>query len=386
VEQVQCKPAQNLTMPGLAGFSGHCRAMSRGSIRSRAVGVHSDPGYRVEDWARQMLRVAGIDAQPPIRVQRVGNGTSERFLVAANGNRHQHYVKCYPDASGVDVAREARTLRWLAAALNHSGLVYVPQAVAWEPDRRWIMVEYAPGAPLARLISQLLGRHSVRGPFATIGLSDFARKIGNALVTLQSLSPEEAGLHALHATGVIERYRAVFAQRLDRFERAGIDRGLVRFASDVASGLRLTEPISAVVPQHSDFGPWNMLWDGSRIVLLDFHNSDSGLAEYDRAFFFVALDLSGLLRFNDLRRLARFQAEFLEATTPGSGVATASAGLQPRQGLFTCLAVMHALYFGAQLLERRTPAVRRMLERTSHVRFVSRWIDALVAGQTAWGF
>jgi aminoglycoside/choline kinase family phosphotransferase len=155
----------------------------------------------------------------------------------------------------------------------------------------------------------------------------------------------------------------------------------VRRASEVGQLLEQPDTVTDVVPQHSDFGAWNILYQDDRIVLLDFHNYTVGLRAYDAAFLLAALDFKRRFRWVDPDRLRTFQQSFIETfdeTDHGKAPSgRASTGTAAR--ILRALIVMHTLYFATRLLERkRRFPIHGVTLQIPVQRFVTTWIDGLI--------
>lgn len=218
-------------------------------------GIHEPgPGPALREFVARALGV-GLDGGRWARLDR-GRGSTRVWALELDGRGF--VVKGHRGHRGF--AQELEALRSWFGEERELGGAGVPELIAVDEQARTLLMRRAPGRPVSDLDDDEAGpAHAAAGRF-------LAALHGLACVDEDPLALDEA---------LQRRFRAwsrVCAGALELEEEllvAALEPGVVDF-----SGL-------ARVPCHRDFSPSNWLWDGSRLVVVDFEHArlDCGLVD-----------------------------------------------------------------------------------------------------------
>jgi Ser/Thr protein kinase RdoA (MazF antagonist) len=328
----------------------------------------------ISPWLLTQASAIGLACGQHPRLASAGAGTSARFIVRTEGSGNgprRFLLKCYRENSAdVDVGREFRALQALFSALDPEGPLRVPRPIAYDAALRSILLEFSPDPPLTRVLFRSVSGLPFPGRLSSSALRVLGIRVAAGLSTLQAL-PASALLPqpVLEHDVIIQRYRKTFDRRLQRLERAGADAGLLRNVAEWRHLLTLDGAHPDVVPQHSDFGYWNILVGDDWITAIDFHNFATGFVAYDAAFFLTALDLVTRFRAVSGARLSTVREAYVEGI---------DRQIRASGALFRALTLMHALYFAALSLEGSRSLRESLLLPVRSQRFTSRWIASML--------
>jgi phosphotransferase family enzyme len=279
-----------------------------------------------------------------------------------------------PEHGRADVASELCALRLAHTTLGTEGASRAPAPYACHPEERALFMEYCPGVPLSRALFGALRWSRVASTSSgRARLPELAGAAGELLRRLQGASVADLGSPATRTSAEILRgYDARLRGLLDQWEVLGLPAALARRVGEYVSGrLDVSAEDDAIVFQHSDFGPWNLLFAPGVLYATDFHTSRPGRAEYDAAFFATALD--SLLRYRtvDPALVGEMRSAFLRrASALGTELTQ-----RPR---FQAFRAMHGVYLALTLLERRVPPHERLYWPRPRRPFAVDWLESLV--------
>lgn len=329
--------------PDTADSAGTCL---RALIQLHEAGQCCALGFQAADLSRLQIT----------RVHSVGD-TSERYVMTSRDDETDRdrriFVKRYSANSGFrqDVANECRGLRLTHDAFATSAFFRAPEPYGACSEHQILFMEYCPSVNLNKVLfdrlkwSRLIGVRPDRP-----SLLVYATRLGSLLAELQAIpGASELVDDSASLQLVLRGYRDTMFPRLEACEAAGVPGGLLRRVRDYfCDNLMLPPSPQRLVPQHSDFGPWNILRGPVYLYLVDFHNFTTGLPAYDAAYFFTAVGLWTRYRTVSRTQVRRFQYAFLNAvTTQGGGWV--------HSPLFRALCLMHLAYLAPIVLSRRSP-------------------------------
>ena len=326
----------------------------------------------------------GIRPDSPFRAVRLDKpgDTSQRHCIrfareSGAGSRLVLLKRYGPEHGTADVASELCALRLAHTTLGTEGASRAPAPYACHPEERALFMEYCPGLPLSQALFGALRWSRVASTSSgRARLLELAGAAGDLLRRLRGARVEELGSPAARTSAEILRgYDARLRGLLDQWEVLGLPAGLARRVGEyVAQRLDASaEDKGAIVFQHSDFGPWNLLLGPRALYATDFQTSRPGLAEYDAAFFATALDSLLCYRTVDPALVGAMRSEFLRRA---SALGTALTD-RPR---FQAFRAMHGVYLAVTLLERRVLLHERLYWPRPRVPFVVDWLESLVRG------
>jgi aminoglycoside phosphotransferase (APT) family kinase protein len=234
------------------------------AVLSTALRQVEGAGARLEGWTAEPLAKRGK--------QRVLRYALRARVPGAPQIQHYQWVGKFYDREQT-AGRVATVLRGLATTdCSTRGDLVIPRVVAYHAPRRLLLLSYEPGESVIAAIAQHNG----------LALS----AIGRALSALHS---------APVALDAVTSPEAVVGDLPRRIGRLGSRfPGATVSLRKVLGGLERQAPTGPAVPSflHGDLGPAQLLWQGGRIVVLDFDECTRGDP---------ALDLGNLL--TQLRRL-----------------------------------------------------------------------------------
>jgi hypothetical protein len=325
-----------------------------------AIGIRPDAPYRA------------------VRLDKPGD-TSQRHRIRfarESGAAPLVLLKRYGPGGPADVTNELGALRLAHATLGSAGDCRVPAPYACRAEERALFMEYCPSVPLSRaLFGALRWSRAASTSKGRARLLERAGAAGDLLLRLQRAGIENLGRPAARTPAEILRgYHARLRGLLGEWDARGLPADLSRRV-----GQYVTERLDAsargagaIVFQHSDFGPWNLLLRPPVLYATDFHTSRPGHAEYDVAFFATALDSLLYYRTVDPTLVAEMRSAFLRrASALGTAVAD-------RPG-FQAFRAMHGVYMALTLLGRSAPLHERLYRPRPRRAFVVGWVESLVS-------
>jgi aminoglycoside phosphotransferase (APT) family kinase protein len=275
----------------------------------------------------------------------------------------------------VDVANELRALRIAHATLGSAGACRAPAPYACNPDEGALFMEYCPSRPLNQAIFASLRWSRVAStPRSRARLVELAATAGDLLLRLQAARVEDLPDGPVPTSAqVLRGYQALLDGWLREWRSRGLPSDLARRVAEYV-GPRLEAPAEGsarLVFQHSDFGPWNLLYRPGALYATDFHTSRPGYPEYDAAFFATALDSLRRYRIVDPALVVEMRSAFLPRAS-GSGTLVAD---RPR---FQAFRAMHMVYLAVMLIDGRVPLHERIYRPRPPREFIADWFDSLL--------
>lgn len=233
-------------------------------------------------------------------------------------------------------------------------------------------MEYCPGRDLSRLTFTPI-RFSCAWVSARAcdKIFDAISRAGELLATFQG---EGVIADGSESTAVMTRYHDLFEKNY-RTHRPSLPQSIL---AAVRLNIRSTFNrclVQRLVPEHHDFGPWNVTIGSQYWFLLDFGNFTLGCPEYDLAGFTVALELYSQHRTVKKGLIADLQVRFVESLCRSTG-----RDLSLDEELFRAFALMHLYDFARiRLHPQRKPSIWLWPSRDF---FVNAFEDYL-SGETA---
>ena len=335
------------------------------------------------------------DARPRYHITRLHlpGDTSLRWIITVpacdDAPEHTLFVKHYSPASKFhqDVAHEFRGLLATHLAFTSSQHFRAPAPYWFDADQRIIVMEYCPSMPLGRMLFHRLRWSALLrfSPLRHNALDGFA-EAGHLLAEFQAIPPQPAlpGHANSDPTSILLRYEEPFLRHLEACNVAGIPRVVLNRVRDYVRERLGLPPQVAIVSQHSDFGPWNILKGGPYLYLVDFHNHTVGLRAHDAAYFHAALDLWSRFRSVAESEVEKAQDVFLSAFLRAHSGAGRPASEWRNHDiealpLFRELRIVHMTYFAQIVLSRRGSLRELPYAPRSRARYFQQWFEREVA-------
>jgi hypothetical protein len=266
------------------------------------------------------------------------------------------------------IENEFRGLQYASEVLSRTARFRAPCPYGRSAEHRLLVMEYCPGHELSHLTFRPIR-------FSRVWLTARARekafdaisRTGELLAAFQG-----SGMNADDgaSSAVMERYRDLVKKNFQAHELPLPQNLLGAVERKICSTLtgRL---VQWLVPEHHDFGPWNVMIGAQYWFMLDFGNFTHGCPEYDLASFTTALGLYSQHRTVDERLVADLQVCFIDSFRRSTG-----RHLDLDGELFRAFALMH-LYELARLCLRPCNRIRSMLLRPSRDFFVKAFEEYL---------
>ena len=278
---------------------------------------------------------------------------------------HQH-----PTSPPSRVHRKARlefdTLGHLYEQFHSVPGCAVVRPIAFFPEYVAVVTEAAAGENLHRLLKREVA--AWRGRADQAAASEHCRRAGVWLRHFQEIT-DQGAQEPLPFGPLLESIEADVALCVRLGLPAGAGTQLVDRARACRAALG-ARPF-AVVGQHSDFQPDNVLLTPTAITVLDFTSFQHGAPFSDVARFVATLEFLGKSPLYPRRRLRALVAAFLH------GYAGEAAAVKPAMILF----LVHHMVRTARMVGSwpHSPLVKRLVERQT-MRFLAGWWDELSRG------
>ena len=271
------------------------------------------------------------------------------------------------------VENEFRGLQYASEVLSRTAQFRGPFPYGRSVEHKLLVMEYYPCHELSHLTFTPIR-------FSRIWLTAGARekafnaisRTGELLATFQGSGVNVDG----SASGaVMARYLNLFQKNFKAHELSLPQNVLAAVERKISSTLT-SHFVRRLVPEHHDFGPWNVTIGAQYWFLLDFGNFTHGCPEYDLASFTVALGLYSQHRTVDERLVADLQVLFIDSFRRST-----SRDIRLDGELFRAFALMH-LYELARVCLSPRKRMLSMLLRPSRDFFVKAFEEYL-AGEPA---
>jgi hypothetical protein len=266
------------------------------------------------------------------------------------------------------VENEFRGLQYASEVLSRTTRFRAPSPYGRSIEHNLLVMEYCPGHDLSHLT------------FTPIRFSRVWHTTSAREKAFEAISRTGELLAAFQGTGVkadcrassavLARYRDLFQNNFQAHELSLPQNVLAAVERKIQSTLT-DRVVRRLVPEHHDFGPWNVTVGERYSFLLDFGNFTQGCPEYDLASFIVALGLYSRHRTIDEGLVGDMQVRFID-----SFHCSTRRDLDLDWELFRAFALMH-LWEQARvcLLQRKWGL--SMLLRPSHDFFVKAFEEYL---------
>ena len=271
------------------------------------------------------------------------------------------------------VENEFHGLRYATEILSRTTRFRAPIPYGRSVEHKMLVMEYCPGHDLSRLTFTPIR-------FSCIWLTSGAREkafedISRTAELLAAFQGSGLNVDSSESNAVMARYQDLFRNNFHAHELSLPQDVLGAVERKIRSTLtgRL---VQRLVPEHHDFGPWNVTIGVQYWFLLDFGNFTHGCPEYDLASFIVALGLYSQHRTVDEHLVSDLQIHFIESFRHHTRRSIDLDG-----ELFRAFALMH-LYEQARVCLRPRKRVPSMLLRPSNDFFVKAFEEYL-AGEPA---
>jgi len=229
-------------------------------------------------------------------------------------------------------------------------------------------MEYCPGHELSHLTFRPIRFSRVWVPAGEREKAfDAISRTGELLAAFQGSGMNADGSAS---SAVMKRYRDLFKKNFQAYELPLPQNVLAAVERKIRSTLtgRL---VQRLVPEHHDFGPWNITIGAQYWFMLDFGNFTHGCPEYDLASFTAALGLYSQHRTVDERLVADLQVRFIDSFR-----CSTDRHLELDGELFRGFALMH-LYELARVCLRPRNRIPSVLLRPSPDFFVKAFEEYL---------
>jgi len=271
------------------------------------------------------------------------------------------------------VENEFRGLRYATEVLSRTTRFRAPIPYGLSVEHKMLVMEYCPGHGLSHLTFTPIR-------FSRICLTSRAREkafeaISRAGELLAAFQGSGLNIDSSESDAVMARYQDLFRNNFHAHELSLPQDVLGAVERKIRSTLT-RRVVQRLVPEHHDFGPWNVTIGVQYWFLLDFGNFTHGCPEYDLASFIVALGLYSQHRTVDEHLVSDLQIHFIESFRHHTRRSIDLDG-----ELFRAFALMH-LYEQARVCLRPRKRVPSMLLRPSHDFFVKAFEEYL-AGEPA---
>ena len=271
------------------------------------------------------------------------------------------------------IQNEFLGLQYASEALSRTAQFRAPFPYGRSLEHKLLVMEYCPSEELSHLTFSPI-RFS--GVWLTAGAREKAfdaiSRTGKLLAAFQrsGTNVDRSGSDV-----VMARYLNLFKRNFKAHQPSLPQNILAAVERKITSTLA-SQFARRLVPEHHDFGPWNVTIGAQYWFLLDFGNFTHGCPEYDLASFTVAVGLYSQHRTVDERLVADLQVLFIDSFRRSAGH---DIGLD--EELFRTFALMH-LYELARVCLGRSRRMLSVLLRPCGEFFVKTFEEYL-AGEPA---
>ena len=271
------------------------------------------------------------------------------------------------------VENEFRGLQYASEVLSRTAQFRAPFPFGRSVEHKLLVMEYCPCHDLSHLT------------FAPIRFSRAWLTAGARKKAFDAISRTGELLAAFQSSGVNvdgSASGAVLARYLDLFEnnitahKLLLPRPILAAVQGKIRSTLTSHFVRRLVPEHHDFGPWNVTVGARHWFLFDFGNFTHGCPEYDLARFTMALRLYSQHRTVDERLVDDLQVLFIDSFRRSTGRDT-----ELDAGLFRAFALMH-LYELARVCLSRGTRMQSLLLRPSQD-FFAEAFEEYLAGEPA---
>ena len=266
------------------------------------------------------------------------------------------------------IENEFRGLQYASEVLSRTARFRAPSPYGRSAEHKLLVMEYCPGSELSHLTFRPIRFSRV---WLTAGAREKAfdaiSRTGELLAAFQGSGMTADGSAS---SAVMERYRDLFTKN---FQAHGLSltQNVLGAVERKIHSILTDRSVKRLVPEHHDFGPWNVMIGAQYWFMLDFGNFTHGCPEYDLASFTTALELYSQHHTVDECLVADLQVRFIDSFRRSTG-----RHLDLDGELFRAFALMH-LYELARVCLRPRNRIRSMLLRSPRDFFVKAFEEYL---------